>query len=199
MSLYIYDINYGSYVNGPGRRTMLHLAGCNIRCPGCFSKHTWKRDVFRHMYSVPSAALELMKEPADGLTISGGEPSEQLPELIKLLERPGLLEHFGKGGVIVYSGLGHRELFQNEHWQYMCKNDLVDAVVVGPYREDMRLLRPSRLCSSSNQSLILTSDLFSEEDFDKKLSVEVRVAPSTVTIQGFPRSEDVASVKAVCS
>jgi len=44
MQLQVAHINPSSYVDGPGQRAVLYLAGCPIRCPGCQSPHLWPED-----------------------------------------------------------------------------------------------------------------------------------------------------------
>lgn len=77
-----------SYANGPGCRAVLWVQGCTLSCPGCFNPDSHASDggetalleeIFRQI-----VALEAKIE---GITISGGEPLQQLTSTTSLLRR----------------------------------------------------------------------------------------------------------------
>lgn len=138
-------------VLGPGRRLGLWVQGCALACPGCASRDTWDA---AGGTAVPVAALAdrlgdaLDADGLDGLTITGGEPTDQglaLAGLVAALRRrrPDL-------DVLVFTGrppAAARALAP----------DLVAAatcLVAGPYRRE----QPSpghRLLATANQELIV--------------------------------------------
>lgn len=195
--IFVHDINFGSYANGPGRRTVLHVSGCSIRCAGCFSPFTWKVSDERKVRTVEGVAKLLMSVPAYGLSISGGEPSEQLTALYELLSYPGLQEHFSHGGVLIYSGREKQDLYAQPTWNEMVRANLVDVLVVGPYIQGLRISKITGLRSSANQEVVFITDLFNKHDFSILPTVEIRVTNDTVTLHGFPRREDVALIEAI--
>ena len=91
-----------SYTDGPGLRTVVFLQGCDIKCPGCQSPHTW--DVnggVEHDVEDIAETLTLLANGHGNITISGGEPfmnPEALLELIIALRRKGV-KH-----IVVYTG-----------------------------------------------------------------------------------------------
>ncbi len=75
-----------SQANGPGSRAVLWLQGCHLKCPGCINPDTHNpesgkriniKDIIKKL-SHPMQTIE-------GVTISGGEPLEQIAPLTKLL------------------------------------------------------------------------------------------------------------------
>ena len=88
---YIHSIYTGGMVDGPGIRTVIFLSGCSLRCLYCHNPDTWKR-TSGIQKSVKEILTEVKKYTSfykfggGGVTISGGEPTEQpvfLKELLK--------------------------------------------------------------------------------------------------------------------
>ena len=103
---------YPLYVLGPGKRVGLWLTGCHRRCEGCCSpdlRETHPVD------EVPVSVLHDLLLPIahknNGMlrmTISGGEPLEQVAELSRLMK---MLHQSGvKTEILVYTGFCLREL-----------------------------------------------------------------------------------------
>lgn len=79
VSLTISRVHFPVTTLGPGKRIGVWFQGCGIQCPGCISKDTWAR---KPANTTVSEVLEICSEhrrDADGLTITGGEPLEQMP------------------------------------------------------------------------------------------------------------------------
>ena len=87
MDIVINSIDYGgSIADGPGIRTVLYLQGCDRRCDGCHNPETWDLSMGK---SVPIDRLtqEIRNRATNNkLTISGGEPLQQLPAVLELLK-----------------------------------------------------------------------------------------------------------------
>lgn len=189
-SLWVYAVTPGTRSNGPGVRSILHLSGCSIRCKGCFSPHTWNRSGGKEL-PVTEVAAQLLATNPDGVTISGGEPTEQLPALVELLVLLDAARRGGKlrYGVLMYTGTTEAQRDALEQWPFA--RSLLDGAVVGPYDSSNPLFPPERLCSSANQRLLLFGDLLTYEMFDKLPTLELVATPDGVRMLGFPRSEDV--------
>jgi anaerobic ribonucleoside-triphosphate reductase activating protein len=80
-------IYYGSVVDGPGRRAVIQMQGCPIRCPGCYVPHTHARGGgwVLPISAVAEAALLPAGGQSDGVTILGGEPFAQPGALFALV------------------------------------------------------------------------------------------------------------------
>lgn len=132
-------------------RVMLTLQGCShTKCPGCTSSHTWDSNggrlmpvngLIRWMQSLPRV---------DGITLTGGEPSDQAEALACLLLQ--FRSAFPSAEVVLYSALLWPRLQQN-HTPLI---NLCDVVIAGPY---VASLPPTPLAGSSNQTLHLLTPL----------------------------------------
>lgn len=71
--------------NGPGIRTTVFFQGCKHHCPGCQNAQTWDPDggVERTVDRVIAEILD--DKLSAGLSISGGEPLDQLDGLMELI------------------------------------------------------------------------------------------------------------------
>lgn len=137
---------------GYGRRAVIWVQGCTIACPGCISRHTWNRKGGEVMMVTELAELiqlsEMRSGPLDGVTITGGEPSEQagaVRNLIRLLRGDSWLG--GARDVLLYSGREWTDLVRLG----LTEPELFDAVIAGPY---VNVLPRQTLAGSSNQRLV---------------------------------------------
>lgn len=116
MKLQLNRVAHPVTVLGPGRRLGLWVQGCHIRCAGCASVDTWDPAGGRPVDTEELAedlASTIVKNRLTGLTITGGEPSEQdaaLTDLVTRLrsaldERP---EWAGDLDVLVFTGVAAR-------------------------------------------------------------------------------------------
>jgi hypothetical protein len=70
---------HGSLIEGPGRRTVVKLQGCPVRCVGCITPETWDSNG-GVVVPVDRLAIELLDpgHPRDGVSILGGEPVRRI-------------------------------------------------------------------------------------------------------------------------
>ncbi|MFG2900917.1 4Fe-4S single cluster domain-containing protein [Streptomyces zaomyceticus] len=152
---------------GPGRRLGVWFQGCPLACAGCMSRHTWAAEGGRE-WSV-GELLDLwrdaLRDGAQGLTVSGGEPLEQAPALAEFLAGAALLrdatEGAGESGarperradLLVYTG------YEQDEWDPDRLRALrhADAVVAGRFR----VAEPTTLVwrGSANQRLLPRTEL----------------------------------------
>lgn len=83
-ALRISGFTTGSRVNGPGRRVVLWVRGCDLACPGCFNPHTWRPEGEATPVDDLLARILAARAGHDGVTFSGGEPFQQAPALAAL-------------------------------------------------------------------------------------------------------------------
>ena len=177
----IFRVTYGSRVNGPGVRNVLHTQGCSVKCSGCFNVHTWdpnKGDDFS-----PSTVVDMLlaNGPVDGVTISGGEPTDQWSDIKKVLK--GVRE--GGQSVVLFTGRTKEQLIDLGYWDDM--ELLTDIVVAGPY-DRSKPLEGEPLRGSSNQVVHYHGE-YSAKDLSPIPEVEVHIDGDNVTIAGFPTKE----------
>ena len=177
-------ILYPVKVLGPGNRIGIWVCGCRRGCKGCSNPELWDRKP--EYEATIDEVMELMgriaqQHPADGFTISGGEPMDQALALAQLL--PHLKAY--SNDMLSYSGCRIEELRER-------KNAATDEVlsqaavlIDGEYREEENtdvLLR-----GSANQRIhILNPDL--AEKYREYL------AAAHNQIQNFTTSNGVVSV-----
>jgi anaerobic ribonucleoside-triphosphate reductase activating protein len=186
----------GSRVNGPGLRAVVYFQGCSLGCRNCWNPETHSFTGKERTVAEVADLIERAQEERalDGVTFSGGEPMQQGDVVLSLMET--LRERLPELGFGMYSGYSQRELSCGLYW---CRSDLtqsakqriwrtikshLDFAVLGRYAAAQPSTLPLR--SSTNQTLELFSDRYSEEDFGPQ-EFEVQIdSQGTVQISGFP-------------
>ena len=141
-------------VLGPGARLGLWVQGCGLACPGCSAQDTWDPT---GGVPVPVPQLvdrivdAIVADSLDGLTITGGEPTDQGAPLASVVS--GVRERIGSLDVLVFTGrtLGAARATAPA---------LIKAatcVVAGPYRRE-EPLPGHRLRATANQEMWIESD-----------------------------------------
>ena len=190
----VHSVAHGSRVNGPGSRAIVHVQGCTLKCPGCFSPHTWKNSGGRAM-----RVAELLEEIGDhDLTISGGEPVEQLAGVLALVQMHRRAHP--ERTVLMYTGYSEEEL--NDCDAPLCVSITpmlrtygVDGVIAGRYKQELRQ-GGVPLRSSSNQVYLDLSGRVPEDTLGGP-EVEVHIdADGTATMMGFPTKDAVRGFRA---
>ena len=132
----------------------------------------------------------LEKDNPDGITISGGEPTEQWIEVLSVILRlRGRNPYYT---VILFTGRTRGELEDMGILAIM--SCFVDVAVMGPYDKD----NPCKdaLVSSSNQEIEFFSDRYTQKDIDEtKETFEVHCEEDEVIISGFPDKDVIKSIK----
>lgn len=130
---------------GYGVRAGIWFQGCTVYCRGCIARDTWPFDLSRAcaVDEVLSWLAALPVDQLDGVTVSGGEPTDQPEALAALLT--GIRDWRGDReiDVLLYSGRGTEFLAREFAWLA----DGVDALVSEPYLAefaDASALRGSR-------------------------------------------------------
>ena len=129
-SIWLYRLYHHSTVDGPGRRSVVQVSGCTIRCQGCFVPQTHERKNGT-LISIASIVSEVVGNRAahDGVTILGGEPFDQpgpVAELAARFKRLGL-------HLTVYTGYSLETLIDRKD----PKTDYIlthtDLLIEGPF------------------------------------------------------------------
>lgn len=116
---------------GPGRRAVVAVQGCNLRCRGCISTPT--HDLHAgHLVGIEALAQTLERLPSsEGLTLTGGEPFLQATALTRLIDR---LRQFRPGlSVMSFSGYRREWLIANGSDSQRELLSRLDILVDGPY------------------------------------------------------------------
>ena len=136
-----------SIVDGPGFRYVVFVQGCPHHCPGCHNPESWSFDDGFDM-SVDDIYKEIISNPyLSGVTYSGGEPFEQVEELLELSKK---LEDMH---LMSYSGYTYEELLARNDEATNELLDRLDILVDGRYVEKLRNLS-LQYRGSENQRVI---------------------------------------------
>ncbi len=78
---YVHSVEIGSFVDGPGVRFVVFLAGCPLRCAYCHNPDTWQLPTDRtdsaELLERIAHTADFLKAGCGGVTLSGGEPLGQ--------------------------------------------------------------------------------------------------------------------------
>jgi anaerobic ribonucleoside-triphosphate reductase activating protein len=179
---------------GPGNRIGIWFQGCSIRCPGCISVDTWESSNQHVLLSDLIDAISPWFSEADGVTISGGEPFDQVEPLMHLLTE---IKSKAKDlDILVYSGYPFDKLKQPLNKM----NGLIDVLISEPFRIDES--QTLALRGSDNQLLHTLSELGAERfsktalaaAADKKTLDIMFDEKDTVWIAGIPKRGELQSL-----
>lgn len=189
-------------VLGPGRRVGIWTQGCTFSCPGCVSRDTWTSgggsewDVDELASWI--ATLCTTTEGVDGVTISGGEPTEQAESLHAVIAELDRLRSDGVfvGDVLCYTGCEIAEFLDRCPWAL----GMVDAVITGRFHIEL----PTDLVwrGSANQQIIPLTDLGRRryaQHSDRIVAspqLQFTVTDQSVWMIGIPRRGDMQRLEA---
>ncbi len=115
-----------TYGNGPGARACLWLQGCTLGCPGCFNQETHQQ--VKASITVNDVVEWLDKASVEGLTISGGEPLQQMESVISLCSALSKKEL----SIIIFTGYTFLEAAELTGFRNLCK--VIDLLIAGPHK-----------------------------------------------------------------
>jgi anaerobic ribonucleoside-triphosphate reductase activating protein len=131
-----------SRANGPGCRAVVWVQGCTLGCPGCFNPET--HDFHGGQWVGVDELFERIRAlqgTIEGITVSGGEPFQQRPALLALLQRVRAETDLS---VLVFTGYTWDEIqrFRETAALLSC----IDVLIAGRYDARLRSgARPARL------------------------------------------------------
>lgn len=170
-----------SMVVGPGVRDALWVQGCTILCPGCanqeFLPHEPRRSlpverVLAHFYQ--------RRGQIDGISVLGGEPTEQAAPVATLLEGVQSLGF----STVVFTGRLYEDLLADTNPVLQRLLAATDLLIDGPFL--LRERDPTlRWRGSRNQRLLfLTSRLASESPAGTDPASEILLSKDSFIVNG---------------
>lgn len=150
-AIYLYRIYHHSTVDGPGRRSVLQVAGCSIRCAGCYVPETHERTNGK-LTSISDIVEEIDEKSGehDGVSILGGEPFDQ-PESLQILVEKLKAKNYH---LVIYSGYALEDLLARESENINRILSNTDLLIDGSFRRELSA-NAGEYRGSSNQRLIL--------------------------------------------
>jgi anaerobic ribonucleoside-triphosphate reductase activating protein len=194
--------------NGPGMRAAVWVQGCTLGCPGCFNPETHSPSGGEQV-SVDALfdRIAALGDSIQGITLSGGEPFQQLPALTALLRR---VREETALSIVVFTGFTLAELsrfrpaaptfnLQPHPHTHTPIHPLrgypphtpsvpealayIDVLIAGRYDETQRVARDLR--GSRNKEFHFLTDRYTASDFREIPEAEVILGPDgTVTLTG---------------
>jgi anaerobic ribonucleoside-triphosphate reductase activating protein len=186
-----------SRANGPGLRSVVFFQGCTLACRNCFNplSHSFTgADVI--VAVVAERIVQARKEyGTEGVTFSGGEPMQQAPALLELMQTlrlrvPSLSFGMFSGYSDLELALGRYSIWGRDYsegdrrrlWQEIREH--LDFAVLGRFNEAQPSGLPLR--TSRSQALRMLTSRYDVRDFGPQ-SVEVTVHPDgRAEVTGFP-------------
>ncbi|WP_424446626.1 4Fe-4S cluster-binding domain-containing protein [Microbacterium sp. CH-015] len=197
MKIQVNRIAHPVTVLGPGRRIGVWVQGCHIGCPGCASVDTWDAETGETLDTAALAselATIIKADDLTGVTLTGGEPTEQAAELTDLVIRLRDEVKDRQLDVLMFTGRTAKaaERTAPNLWA------VVDAAICGPYRES----RPGTdaLIASANQTLVVRTELGAERMGELERTtptmLQARVGEGEITLIGLPGPGDLPRIEA---
>lgn len=143
--MYVYNVDWEAKTAGPsldGFRTELFLLGCDKAksgnpCQGCFNQMTWDRSTGINIPVQDVFATVHQFSRTKDITIGGGEPLDQIDELIELSRKLKQNDYH----IMVYTWRNVEEIIRNQEElsdKIIELMQYVDMIVDGEYKQDDR-------------------------------------------------------------
>lgn len=161
-----------SYANGPGKRAVLWLQGCTLNCPACFNPHT--HPITRGKEISVGDILKLIIQTSshiEGITISGGEPLQQLKPLLPLLSK---VRQRTSLSIILFSGYTFEEILAMPAADQLFST--LDVLIAGRY--DPSLPSQNLWLGCTNKTVHFFTSRYSMRDLSATPSGEVILLPN---------------------
>jgi len=187
--MYLSRMHFPVTTLGPGKRIGIWFQGCTICCVGCISLDTWTPERGATTVEAVVEALLPWLNFADGITVTGGEPFDQLAALRELLTS---LRRRSSVDVLVFTGYAF-EAIENQIREL---DGLIDGLITDPFEANAP--QTKRLRGSDNQRLHLLSNLGQRrfKNYEDPLTPTERVLEmmldhdGTAWLAGIPRPGD---------
>jgi anaerobic ribonucleoside-triphosphate reductase activating protein len=186
-----------SRVNGPGLRSVVFFQGCTLACQNCFNpdSHPFSGADVTVLAGAERVVQAHKEHAVEGVTFSGGEPMQQAPALLELIQTLrqqvpslsfGLFSGYGEIELVMGNywimGHNHSELERRRLWQEIRAH--LDFAVLGRFNEAQPSGLPLR--TSRSQALRMLSSRYSVKDYGPQ-SVEVFIhSDGRAEVTGFP-------------
>jgi len=169
--LRLHHFEPASESNGPGKRAVLWVQGCTLGCPGCFNPQThgagdgqdWP--VEKLLQEIVALARQI-----EGITVSGGEPLQQMQPLLALLEAVRARTSLS---VLVFTGYNWQEIERMPAAPRL--GACTDVLLAGRYLAGQRLARG--LLGSKNKTAHFLTGRYSVQDLQTVPVAEAFILP----------------------
>ena len=158
-----------SEANGPGPHYTIWVQGCSLNCPGCFNPQTHNPEG-GYSRSISSLLQEIIgywtQKKIRGVTITGGEPLQQITNVTILLKE---IKSVGEIGTIILTGYNENELQKISGFDIL--TPYLDILITGRFLKKKKLQKGIR--GSVNKKILFYSSFYQYHEFDEIPPVEV--------------------------
>ena len=157
--------------NGPGWRALVWFQGCTLGCAGCYNPQTHSAEGGETVDPVVLADQIIRLQPSiQGITISGGEPFQQLPALLALVTH---IRQNSSLSILLFSGFDLTEIQKIPRANAVLAQ--IDVLIAGRYISSRRLAQG--LLGSANKTAYYLTSRYSQADLDAVPVAEVIINP----------------------
>lgn len=150
----IIGVNYESFCDGQGIRTVLFVAGCTKNCKGCQNptSHNFNAGNELNKEVLSEIFNNISERPyIQGLTLSGGDPLEALNRQGSIYIIESFKQAFPNKDVWIYTGEMWEDIKEDFGEEWLLK--YVDVIVDGKFDISKRTTK-SAFKGSTNQRII---------------------------------------------
>lgn len=164
--MYIDRILYPITTLGPGNRLVIWTKGCSKHCENCANPELWDVGSSRNVSvdEVFQIIMNIHKEtPIEGVTISGGDPLEQVEDVLDLIVRikKNIVED-----ILVYTGYYYKDIKNVWDKEVIDKiENNIGVLIDGPYIDEQNKDYLT-LSGSENQNIIFFNQALKDK-YDK--------------------------------
>lgn len=169
MSLELASVIPISEANGPGPHFTIWVQGCPLKCQGCFNPQTHDPDG-GYSRTISSLVQEIKvywkQKKIRGVTVTGGEPVQQINSVTNLLKE---IKSIGEIGTIVLTGYNQNELQSVSGFDRL--RQYTDVFISGRFLHEKKLQKGIR--GSTNKEILIYSTFYQKDEFDLIPPLEV--------------------------
>lgn len=159
-----------SVANGPGLRAVIWVQGCTLQCAGCYNPQTHDPNGGTRVRVEDLLAQIRALPDIEGLTISGGEPLQQMRPLRRFLQG---VRSTTSLSVILFTGYTWEEVQTlPEHTALLA---CIDVLISGRYVAEQRVARDLR--GSANKEVRFLTTRYAPADLIGVPEAEVIITP----------------------
>lgn len=175
----IAHIEPSSFIYGPGERFVIWVQGCTLGCPGC-----WNRTMLsprpKQLIARETLLQQILEtDSLQGITLLGGEPLQQLNNVLWLLQQ---VKSTGLD-TMIFTGYEWQEILSDEKANIL---PVTDILITGRYIKALRNIH-LQWRGSSNQSIHFPTGQYDPSIIQEGNYVEVHIEEDgRMRILGFP-------------
>jgi anaerobic ribonucleoside-triphosphate reductase activating protein len=170
--LSLHAVEKNSITNGPGHRLVIWVQGCTLNCPACFNPASHNPNSGNNVkISSLTKQIKDQQPEIEGITISGGEPLQQIEAVSALCD---WVKQQTDLGIIVLTGLTYDEARSLPLYGLLTAS--IDVMIAGRFNH--KKLVKSGLRGSSNKTCHFYTDRYTQQQLENTQDSEIIIKPN---------------------